>query len=160
MTRNELAVELANAVDEIERISLIQIHKDLADAALARSLKDICLESWTTNPTRAVCASESLATLSTIARSPETAALAAWTDGVALMVKGELRRAVIRFDSACGQFQQLDQSHAAASTQVAKLYPLAMLGRYDEAIETGLWARQIFFDCADLRSAGRIERFS
>lgn len=157
MTDNQLALELAETHDDAERGRLIQLHADLTDAGLARLLKDICLESWTSKPARAVCAAASLTLLSKIAPLPENMALAAWTDGVAAMVNGQLRRAAVRFDDAHKKFKDLRQDHAAASTQVAKLYPLAMLGRYDEAIESGLLARQTFFDCSDLAAAGRIE---
>lgn len=157
MTRNELALKLANAVEEIERGHLIRNNANLADAELAHFLKDICLDSWVSNPTRAVRAAQSLAFLAKTNPQPETAALAAWTDGVAQMINGQLRRAVIRFDDAQEKFQQLNQNHTAASTQVAKLYPLALLGRYDEAIECGLKAREVFLTCKDFAAAGRIE---
>ncbi len=157
MTDNQLALQLAETHDDAERIRLIRRHADLGDAELARLLKEICLGSWTSNPGRAGCAAASLTLLSEIAPLPENIALAAWTDGVAAMVNGQLRRAVVRFDNAFQKFQDLKQDHAAASTQVAKLYPLAMLGRYDEAIESGLRARQTFFNCSDFAAAGRIE---
>lgn len=157
MTRKELALKLADTVAEIDRGHLIRQNASLADLDLARKLKDICLDSWTSNPARAVRAAQSLASLSQIDPQQETIALAAWAGGVAAMINGQLRRAVARFDDAQQKFQSLSQNHTAASTQVAKLYPLAMLGRYDEAIETGLRARMVFLECSDFASAGRIE---
>jgi CHAT domain-containing protein len=157
MTRNELALTLTNAVEKIERESLIRQNAPLADAELARFLKDICLDSWTSDPTRAVRAAQSLEYISKINSQPEIAALAAWTDGLAQMINGQLRRAVACFDDAQQKFQTLNQKHTAAATQVGKLYPLAMLGRYDEAIKCGLAAREIFLECSDFAAAGRIE---
>ncbi|MDQ3750477.1 MAG: CHAT domain-containing tetratricopeptide repeat protein, partial [Acidobacteriota bacterium] len=157
MTRNELALSLANTAEEVEREKLIRRNAPLADAELARFLKDICLDSWTSNPTRAVRAAQSLAFVSKINPQPEIIALAAWTDGLAQMINGQLRHAVACFDEAQEKFQNLNQNHTAASTQVGKLYPLAMLGRYDEAIECGLKAREIFLECSDYAAAGRIE---
>ncbi len=114
MTRNELALKLADAVEENERGHLIGQNTNLADAELASFLKDICLDSWMSNPTRAVRAAQSLAFLAKINLQPETAALAAWTDGVAQMINGQLRRAVARFDDAQEKFQSLNQNHTAA----------------------------------------------
>ncbi len=157
MTRNEFALTLTNTAEEVERENLIRRNAPLADAELARFLKDICLDSWTSNPTRAVRAAQSLAFLSKINSQPEIIALAAWTDGLAQMINGQLRRAVACFDEAQTKFQTLNRNHTAASTQVAKLYPLALLGRYDEAIECGLKAREVFLTCEDFAAAGRIE---
>lgn len=157
MTRNEFALTLTDTAEEVERENLIRRNAPLADAELARFLKDICLDSWASNPTRAVRAAQSLKFLAKINNQPEIIALAAWTDGLAQMINGQLRRAVACFDDAQAKFQTLNQNHTAASTQVAKLYPLAMLGRYDEAIECGLKAREVFLACEDFAAAGRIE---
>ena len=157
MTRNELALTLTDTTEEVERENLIRRNASLADAELARFLKDICLDSWTSNPTRAVRAAQSLSYLAKINSQPEIIALAAWTDGLAQMINGQLRRAVDCFDDAQEKFQTLNQNHTAASTQVGKLYPLAMLGRFDEAIECGMRARQVFLDCKDYAAAGRVE---
>ncbi|HEX8250645.1 MAG TPA: CHAT domain-containing tetratricopeptide repeat protein [Pyrinomonadaceae bacterium] len=124
---------------------------------IARLLKDVCLDSWTSNPRRAVRAAQWLASLAKKNPEPEISALADWADGLSQMINGQLRRAVARFDDAQAKFLSLNQKHDAASTQVGKLYPLAMLGRFEEAVECGLRARQDFLDCEDYASAGRIE---
>ncbi|MEQ1642058.1 MAG: CHAT domain-containing protein [Pyrinomonadaceae bacterium] len=157
MTLKTLALKVATADDEAERIGLIEGNQSLINSDLAILLKDVCLDSWTTSPIKAVNSARALAYLSKRAPSPEFNGYAAWTDGIACMINGQLRRAVVRFDDARREFQIIGHHHSAASTQVAKLYPLAMLGRYDEAIEAGLWARQIFFDLEDLAAAGKIE---
>ncbi len=77
MTRNELALTLTNIAEEVERENLIRRNASLADAELARFLKDICLDSWTSNPTLAVRAAQSLAFLSKTNSQPEIIALAA-----------------------------------------------------------------------------------
>jgi tetratricopeptide (TPR) repeat protein len=45
-----------------------------------------------------------------------------------------------------------------ADIQVNRLHALAMLGRYDEALECGLQARDVFVTHGDIRAAGRIEQ--
>ncbi|MDQ3798052.1 MAG: CHAT domain-containing protein [Acidobacteriota bacterium] len=126
-------------------------------AKLARRLMNVCLDSWASNPRRAVRAAQLLAFLAENKPEPEIGALADWAAGLSQMINGQLRRAVARFDDAQAKFLGLNQKHDAASTQVGKLYPLAMLGRFEEAVECGLRARQDFLDCEDYAAAGRIE---
>ncbi|MEQ1923298.1 MAG: hypothetical protein ABL952_12390, partial [Pyrinomonadaceae bacterium] len=155
MTRKTFAIKLATTGDEAERIGLIDRNPKLIDRELAIHLKDVCLEAWTTDPNRSVNCAQALSYLSKKNPYHELNGYAAWTDGIACMINGQLRRAVVRFDDALREFQTAGHQHPAASTQVAKLYPLAMLGRYEEAIETGLWAREIFFKLDDHAAAGK-----
>jgi tetratricopeptide (TPR) repeat protein len=158
MTKDELARRLADATERNEREDLIRRFVAPADGAeLAGALKQICLDSWTSDPNRAIRAAQALSTLAEINRAPEIVAFADWTAGVAAMINGQLRRAVERFEAAEKAFQTLGRNETAAATQVGKLYPLALLGRYDEAIETGLRAREIFLEAGDEAAAGRVE---
>lgn len=157
MTRKTFAIKLATTGDEAERIGLIDRNPKLIDRELAILLKDVCLDSWTTDPNRSVNCAQALAYLAKKDPYHELNGYAAWSDGIACMINGQLRRAVVRFDDAHREFQTVGHQHPAASTQVAKLYPLAMLGRYDEAVETGLRAREVFFALKDHTSAGKIE---
>ncbi len=157
MDRSELAARLVSAVGEPERLALLRERPGLADVPLAYALKDICYEAWSTEPQRAVGAAAALQTLSEISQHAEIAALAAWVSGIAALTDGQMERAIIHLDDAERRFLALDQSHHAASTQVSKVYALAMLGRYDAAIGTGLHTREVFLKHGDTLAAGRIE---
>ncbi|MDQ3755970.1 MAG: CHAT domain-containing protein, partial [Acidobacteriota bacterium] len=61
-------------------------------------------------------------------------------------------------NEAEARFKDLGQLHTAAATQVVKLYALAMLGRYDEALECGLRAREVLVAHGDTLAAGKIEQ--
>ncbi|HEX8738185.1 MAG TPA: CHAT domain-containing tetratricopeptide repeat protein [Pyrinomonadaceae bacterium] len=148
---------MENVPQEFERKNSTRKNLASGKTKLARRLKDVCLDSWASNPRRAVRAAQLLAFLAKKNPEPEIGALADWADGLSQMINGQLRRAVARFDDAQAKFLGLNQKHDAASTQVGKLYPLAMLGRFEEAVECGLRARQDFLDCEDYASAGRIE---
>ena len=54
-------------------------------------------------------------------------------------------------------FLSLGKTHTAAATRVSKLIALSMLGRYEEAIECGLHAREVFLAYNDFHAAGKIE---
>src|SRR5437588_6095598 len=157
MNRAELAALLASAEDEGVRRSLLGEHTSLADAALAYALKDICLDAWSTEPALAVGAAEGLRALASINPSEEIAALRSWAEGIASLVAGQMERAVSHLEEAESRFQRLCLPHTAASTQVSKLIALAMLGRYEGAIETGLRARDIFLEHGDQLAAGKVE---
>jgi CHAT domain-containing protein/tetratricopeptide (TPR) repeat protein len=157
MNQAELAERLIAAEAESIRHTLLAEHAASADVSLAHALKDICLKAWSGDPPRAVAAASALAALAARNDSPEVAALHAWAAGVAALVEGWMEQAVLRLDEAKRRFQALCQPHAAASTQVSKLIALAMLGRYEEAVETGLRARDQFLAHGDLLAAGKVE---
>jgi CHAT domain-containing protein len=75
----------------------------------------------------------------------------------ALQLEGQVERAIQRIDEAAAGFEALGQLHTAASTQVSKIFALARLGRYDEAIACGLRAREVFLASDDALAAGKIE---
>lgn len=157
MNRTELAARLVEAEGEAERLALLREHASLADVALGYALKDICWETWSTEPTRAHHAAAALDALQTLSTEPEVSALAAWVAGISALTEGRMERAVAHLDDANRRFKQLCKPHTAAATEVSKLIALAMLGRYDEAIETGLRARDIFLQHGDLLAAGKVE---
>ncbi|HEY0079435.1 MAG TPA: CHAT domain-containing tetratricopeptide repeat protein [Pyrinomonadaceae bacterium] len=157
MERAELAARLVEAADEAERERLLREHPELSDAALAYALKDICYESWNSRPARVAGASISLRRLADLTGDAEVAALDAWVGGIAALVEGRMERAVARLDEAQARFLSLGKRHTAAATQVSKLVALAMVGRYEEAIECGLRAREVFVEHGDLLAAGQIE---
>lgn len=157
MNRAELAAQLIQ-VDKAEREGLLRAHASLADVELGRALKDICRESWGKDSLRAVGAAEALRALEDyLDTDGEVAALSAWASGIASLAQGQMERAITRLDESEERFTKLNLPHTAASTQVAKLYALAVLGRYDEAIECGLRARGVLLQHGDTAEAGRIE---
>src|SRR2546423_7649682 len=156
MNRAELAALLASADDEARRAALLGEHKALADAALAYALKDICLDAWSIEPALAVGAAEGLRALASINPSEEIAALRSWAEGIASLVAGQMERAVVHLEDAESRFQRLCLPHTAASTQVSRLIALAMLGRYDEAVEAGPRAREKVPPPGDTAAAGQV----
>jgi CHAT domain-containing protein len=148
-----LLVEASNA----ERQALLRENPALADVQLAYVLKDICLDGWSTQPARALAAAAALKVFSEFNSDPEIRALSAWGAGLEALVHGQMEQAVAQLTDANERFLALEKPHTASETQVSKLIALAMLGRYDEAIECGLNARQVLLANDDLLAAGKIE---
>ena len=156
MKRVELAVRLVEASDT-EREVLLDDNIALADVQLAHILKDLCLDGWTRHPSQALGAAATLLLLSGIDPDREIAALHAWSSGLAALVNGQMEHAVEKLDQSHERFLLLDKPVFAAATQVSKLVALSILGRYDEAIECGLVAREVFLTQGDQLAAGKIE---
>jgi CHAT domain-containing protein/tetratricopeptide (TPR) repeat protein len=156
MLHAELATRLVNSSDT-NRETLLSENAALADVELAHRLKDICLEGWSTHPAQALGAAASLQLLSNIRTQPEIKALAVWASALQALISGQMESAVSELEDSERRFLSLGKTHAAAATCVSKLFALSMLGRYEEAIECGLRARQIFLGYNDFHAAGKIE---
>src|SRR5829696_5491881 len=156
MQHAELATLLINT-SNANRETLLWENSTLADVELAYSLKDMCLEGWSTHPAQALGAAASLQLLAEIRPNPEIKALTAWATGLKALINGEMKRAISELEDSQRRFLSLGKTHTAAATQVSKLIALSMLGRYDEAIETGLRTRGVFLACNDFQAAGKIE---
>ena len=68
-----------------------------------------------------------------------------------------MQQAISELEDSQRRFLILGKTHTAAATQVSKLIALSMLGRYEEAIECGLRAREVFLSYNDFLAAGKIE---
>ena len=156
MQHAELATRLVNSSDA-NRETLLSENAVLADVELAYKLKDICLEGWSTHPSQALGAAASLQLLSGLRTHPEITALTAWAAGLQALIGGEMELAISELEHSERGFLSLGKTHTAAATRVSKLIALSTLGRYEEAIECGLYARQVFLSCNDFHAAGKIE---
>src|SRR6185503_3210442 len=156
MQHAELATRLVNASDA-NRKTLLSENSVLADVELAYKLKDICLEGWSTHPAQALGAAASLQLLSSIQTHPEIKALASWAAGLQELIGGRMESAISELEDSERRFLSLGKTHTAAATRVSKLIALSILGRYEEAIECGLSAREIFLAYDDYHAAGKIE---
>ncbi len=132
--------------------------------SLAWELKDLCYAAWSSEPQRALKVAEALRRLCAgdfVDVAPpehlrETEALAAWTEGIACLTRGQMAEATKCFDQAADVFRSLDQAEHAAQTQVPKIMALSMLGQYDRAVECAESAQREFIAHGDLRAASKV----
>ena len=156
MNHQELARKLIES-DSDRREMLINRHPQLIDAELAAVFQQICYEVWTDEPQKISSMVEILNRLAGFTENAEIRAYAEWTTAIENLVNGRLEDCLRRLDESETSFKNLGKPHAAATTQISKLYALALLGRYDEAVECGLRARDVFVAENDLYSVGKIE---
>ena len=152
-----MAARLA-AADDAERARLLKRYGALANVDLARALKRLYDDTESSDPARAADAVGALMALADTADDPEVRGLAAWTNGMARLDRGQMEEAIPYLNDAEAQFLAIGRPHTAAATQVSKLIALAMLGRYDEAIGCGVQARDLFLAHRDMLAAGKIEQ--
>jgi len=156
MQHAELAALLVSSSNAC-RETLLWENSSLADVDLGYRLKDICLEGWSTHPAQALGAAAALQLLAAIRPSQEIKALAAWSAGLRALIDGEMQTAISALEESERRFLSVGKIHPAAATQVSKLIALSMLGRYEDAIECGLRAREVFLAYKDFQAAGKIE---
>ena len=140
-----------------DRLSLLRANEAIDPAALAQELQEMCYAVWTVDPQRVSVIVDVINEVADDIGNEEVRAFADWMEAIKSLVAGELENCVTWIDSSDGRFIAIDRPHFAAKTQTSKLYALALLGRYDEAIECGLRALEVFVAHSDLYSAGKIE---
>lgn len=139
------------------RRSIMRRHSPLPAVEIAESLQNICYEVWTEDPQRVSSIVETLKDLSDFTGDREVRAYADWTAAIGELIDGNLEGCLEFLDLSEGRFNEIGKPELAAKTQTSKLYALALLGRYDEAVKCGLSALDIFIAAGDQYSAGKIE---
>ncbi|MBK9767959.1 MAG: tetratricopeptide repeat protein [Chloracidobacterium sp.] len=124
---------------------------------MAAALQEICYEAWTHDPQKVASVVDVLDELATVSGEKVVSAYASWARGISCLVDGRLESAIERINESEAVFMSLEMTGLAAGTQTGKLYALAMLGRYEEAVQCGVSAREIFVEHNDQYSAGKIE---
>lgn len=156
MHHQELAQILISA-DKNSRLDYLNQHSSLADKQLAYILKNICHDCWHNEPSAAKAASESLKSLYNLNNDSEILALYIWSNGLVFLSESKLDNALENFDEAQTNFDALMLTTQSASVQANKVVALAILGRYDEAIEIGLKARGILKQTGEKDILGNLE---
>lgn len=140
-----------------ERAALLSAGHPIEWGELARSLQEMCYEVWTDDPHRVSMIVDVISQVAQYSENDEVRAYADWMEAIKSLVAGELESCISWIESSELRFNALNKPHLAAKTQTSKLYALALLGRYDEAIDCGNRALKIFVEHNDLYSAGKIE---
>lgn len=157
MNYQNLIEKLFKTTKRETHLFLLNKHSNLADSNLAVAVKEVCYANWTSNPITARKAAAILDALLKLNKESEIKALWFWVSGISEITKGKFLSAIKNFDKSAEIFKKIKKEHDAAQGQVAKLYALALLGRYDEAVNCGNEALKVFEKYNDEISAGKIE---
>ncbi len=157
MTVHQLAKEFLSAKNRTEASKILSGATEVSGLELAYAIKEICYDSWANEPTVAQKTASALRLLSKLSDETEIGYVADWVTGISEITKGNLKDALVYFESAHAGFTRLGKKYDAAQTQVAKLIPLGLLGEYEHAISVGKQALETFEALQDSLSAGKIE---
>lgn len=157
MTRDKLVKSLIAAANDSERRRLFVENARLADESLADRIRLAIYTAWTVEPIKAQRAAAALKVFLRLNPAPEIAAASAWVTGIANITRGSFEAADAALAAAYDGLTRLGRKADAAQTQVARLLPLAMLGRYDEAVAVGRKALKVLIAEGDQLAAGKIE---
>ncbi|CAN5609752.1 CHAT domain-containing protein [soil metagenome] len=157
MRRAELAKHLIEAATDAERRRLLAANTHITDERLAGELRSACYAVWTVEPVKAQRAAAAIKLLARAKPTDGIAAIASWISGISDITKGKFGSAAGKLEAASILLSQIGRNSDGAQADVARLLALAMLGRYDEAIETGQQALKIFAAEGDDLAAGKIE---
>lgn len=135
----------------------LKIRKECGELNLARALREICYEFWTTDPGRVAGVVAALERVAENCQEDEVFAHLEWTRGIGHLVGGRLEQCLVSLEAADRKFLAIGQIQSAAATRVSRLYALALLGRYEEAVECGMLAREVFLSENDIHSLAKIE---
>lgn len=159
MEHRELAEKLIAAGTAAARRRLLSRHREMAGLRLAHALKDTYYRSWTNEPEKIGRAAAALRQLERMhPDEEEITALREWVEGISSLTRGRTEEAIGRLDAASRRLEAVGRKHLAAQPQVGKLYALAMLGDYPEAVRTGRRALAVFEEAGDDLSAGKVEK--
>src|SRR5215813_415165 len=120
MERGEIAARLVEA-DGVQQNALLQDFSAKVDTQLAYRLKDICLDGWSSDPTRSLTAAAVLRKICRSHSDSEISALCNWTQGIEALINGDMPGAVRTLDRAREAFVKLNKPHVAAATDVSKV---------------------------------------
>lgn len=140
-----------------DRLELIRDIGSLPVVEISELLQKMCYEVWTSDPQRIGAIADSLDLLATRSGCREVLGYSIWTSAIRHLVNGDLSACVEQISLSEQVFIEIDKPLLAAQTQTSKLYALAVLGRYEEAIQCGLAAREVFLADNDRYSLGKID---
>ena len=158
MIFRDLTKKIIKARKESERKVLLKNLPESDFLKLAQAIRDTYYESWTNEPSRVREAAQALRSIAKFKPTEEIKALSFWVSGIADLTEGKLDFAIEKLDKSAKIFQKVNKTHESAQTQVAKLYALALLGKYEEAVECGQYALKIFERFNDKLAAGKVEK--
>ncbi len=158
MVLHKLAGKLIEAKTKSASTKLLKTVPESDLVQLAVAVKEICYSFWTSEPTKAQASAKALKNLYQFSPQKEIKAYSEWVSGISALTHGKLTPAIKKLDEASKIFLSLGKDYEAAQTRVSKLYALALLGKYDEAIKCGENSLVIFEHYGDELAAGKVEK--
>ena len=157
LSRTEFASKLSATGRMRELATLLRKHASLVDIELARALRDECYDVWRSEPVRSQNADRAMRLMLESINGREAKAIADWLHGIAELTSGRLETSLNALLSASKLYRSVGHKLRSAESTVAALIPLAMLGRYTEALGHGRRALKVLDAAGSELTAGKVE---
>ncbi len=157
LSRTEFASKLSATGRMSELATLLRKHSSLVDLELARALRDECYDVWRSEPIRSQNADRAMRLMLESLKGREAKAIADWLHGIAELTSGRLETSLKALLSAAKLYRSVGDKLRSAESTVAALIPLAMLGRYTEALGHGKRALRVLDAAGSELTAGKVE---
>lgn len=145
MMPQELVARLLSLPDREARRQFLAQHHNLLDDDVAQTLKAQADTFLRSDMKRALELADLLLVMADLRQDPLNRALGLLAEANARSIGGigQYQQAVGLYDQAAQIYQRQGQPILEARARVGKVYSLALLGRYAEALETGRLAGQV-----------------
>lgn len=124
--------------------------------ALAWTFKNACQVAWMKDPVRSRAAARCAQGLSQRCPSTMIQALARWAAGIGALSDSRFNEALEHLHASEAAWEMLQRPLESAQASVAMLMPLALLGRFDEALATGQAAETRLMVHGDAQGAAKV----
>lgn len=124
--------------------------------ALAWTLKNACQLAWLNDPVRSRAAARCTQSLSQRCPSTVVQALARWAAGIGALSDSRFNEALEQLQASATAWDAMNRPLESAQASVAMLMPLALLGRFDEALTTGVAAEARLMAHGDAEGAAKV----
>lgn len=138
-------------IEQLRRLSETELVR------LAFELRGACYRVWTTDPIAFAEIENVFEEIAGLSTHFVVRAVYRWVSGLKSLVLGDLGSAIRSFTEARDILLANKEDLEAAEVAVAMVYPLALAGEEDAAIEIGQSALKVFLDNDKLLSAAKIE---
>jgi CHAT domain-containing protein len=145
MTPPDLVEQLLALPDIETQKQFLEAHASALDDEVAGTLKDEATRLLRSDVQRSLETTDLVFHVAELTHNPLHRALGLLAEANARSIGGlgEYQLAVELYDEAAEVYQSNGRPVEQASSQIGKVFSLAMLGRYDEAVTVGDWASQV-----------------
>lgn len=157
MTEEPVTAEELLGASGSERTEALERLSENELVRLAFDLRSACYRVWTTDPIAFAEIESIFEEIAGLSSHFAVRAVHQWVSGLKLLVLGDLDRAIRSFSEAREVLLANKADLEAAEVAVAMVYPLALAGEEESAIEIGRSALKVFLDHGILLSAAKIE---
>lgn len=124
---------------------------------LTDALRDECYLIWTTDPAKLSAIADAIKLVAELTDGDREKSLGHWVDGLTSVINGDLTGSVKSFSLSYEILIETGDLVEASRVAIAMVYPMALTGEYQRAIDIANRALNVFVETGDSYSSAKIE---